>query len=324
MRKTRKKILGFMGLGLVVATTAIAATLPSPIAAAVTSSVTDTIKVTVLSPNPDLVLTAEEGSEITSPEYNFNVFYSSLIHIKATLVNYDADGNVKFEAILWDTDLDGAAGSKDFSLNLDEYGGYGDFVITFKGNGAEGITAEQILSTSFIMDSVEVDVNPDTSSGTTEVTPPDETVTTIETKIYSPEGNLVRITKADVNTGTLYVYDASGNLLFTIENGYKDGKLTIPMEGLPYSDNYYTGEIVFRNAENKLVGGVIRLKIKYQGTSPVVPDTGSFFQGLNISREDYLITGLIAFMAIGVVAFSIVARNRGNSKHNKVSGKNRR
>ena len=124
MRKTHKKMLGFVGLGLVAATTAVAATLPSPIAAA--AGIADTINVRVISANPDIILNIEEGDLVTDPTYKFSASYNGLLNIKATLVNYDADGNIKSTSVIWNEDLDGGTGTKDFTLNLNDYGGYGE------------------------------------------------------------------------------------------------------------------------------------------------------------------------------------------------------
>jgi hypothetical protein len=323
MRKTHKKVLGFVGLGLVAATTAVAATLPSPIAAA--AGTTDTINVRVISANPDIILNIEEGDLVTDPTYKFSASYNGLLNIKATLVNYDADGNVKSTSVIWDEDLDGGTGTKDFTLNLNDYGGYGDYVITFQGSVSGAVVAEKILSMSYVMGNMDVEVSPDTGEATVDVTPPDDSVKTIQIYIYNPDGTIARILIVDVDTGTVYVYDATGEkLLYTIPNGYKDGKLTITLEGLPYSDDNYTAKVIFRDAEGRIVGGTIILNIKYQGGSIIVPDTGNFFQGLNITREDYLITGLSIFMTIGVVAFGIVKKSRGDKRTGRISGKNRR
>lgn len=488
MQKTHKKILGFVGLGLVAATTAVAVAMPSPTASAVSTSVTDTLKVTVVSPNPDLVITSSDGSVVTNPEYHFSVSYGNLLDIKATLTNYDGDGNIKYSEIIWNETLDGSAGTKDFTLNLDNYGGRGNFVINFAGTGADGVRVEQILSVKYTRDSEEADPEPgsdetdvpvdvptdevktvvvevhsqdgsliktitvsdpndvetldlsdladgiytlvvitkdkdgniietktitaivdkgtgirpaipveiENHEGTSEVVieikdsdgnvvqsetitnptpgtvnvdvsglpsgdytvtttyydengnvisatdsgltisdtngqtnvPVDtvvDSVTTIEAYIYDKNGDVVRVLRANRATGLVEVYDANGNLLFTINNGYKNGKLTISMEGLAYGD--YTGLIMFRDANGRLVGDTIPLTIKYYGKEPViVPDTGSFFQGLNITREDYLITGLIVFMVISAVAFGIVMKNRNhsNKKTTRINGKVRR
>lgn len=145
-----------------------------------------------------------------------------------------------------------------------------------------------------------------------------DTVKTIIGDIYDANGDLVRQVIADRETGEVKVYDKDGNLIMTIPDGYKDGSgITIPFAGLDWGD--YTVKISFRNQYNKPVGDIYVYKVSWYGNVPV-PDTGGFFQGLNISREDYLITGLAVFMIIGVVAFGIVARN----KRNKTSRKHRR
>ena len=46
--------------------------------------------------------------------------------------------------------------------------------------------------------------------------------------------------------------------------------------------------------------------------SPDVPDTGSLLAALNISRADYLITGIIGFTAISVAALFIVMKSKRN------------
>ncbi len=139
-----------------------------------------------------------------------------------------------------------------------------------------------------------------------------DTVTTIETKIYNDKGELVRTVVADRDSGEAKVYDKDGNLLFTVPDGFKtDGELVIPMNGLDSGD--YTAVIAFKNKYGYTVA-TKTIKIHYVAKSMVVPDTGGLFKGLNISREDYLITGFVVFMIMGVVAFGIVARNKKNRK----------
>jgi len=139
-----------------------------------------------------------------------------------------------------------------------------------------------------------------------------DTVTTIETKVYNENGDLVRVIVADRDSGEAKVYDKDGNLLFTVPDGFKTtGELVIPMNGLDSGD--YTAVIAFKNQFGFTVA-TKTIKIHYHAKSMVVPDTGGLFKGLNISREDYLITGLVVFMIIGVVAFGIVAKNRRNRK----------
>ena len=473
MKKTHKKLLGFVGLGLVAVTTTVAAALPAPGASAVTTSVTDAIRVNVVNELPDITITTESGSEISDPSFSFNVTYNLLLKIKATIVNKNDAGDVVFKEEIWNENLDGRPGSMGFDLNLDDFGGEGNFTITVEGVGSGDVPVERILAVKYKADpenkdpdgdgNVNVDVDiPDEKVSSVIVnvydsngnkvktvnlkdpkavndvdlsnlpdgtynleiisknldgnvlnteyrkvvidrdghadvdmpvedvgqtigrvkmtvkdkdgntvglinvndpTPGDtiavplldnlpagiytvttdyydpsnnliksvvttfiktnldghadvpvetdrDTVTTIETNIYDSNGNLVRIVKTDRATGVASIYDKDGNLLFTMPDAFKNGRtVVIPMNGLDSGD--YTAVITFKNKYGRLVGNTKIIKIRYDaGGAIIVPDTGNFFQGLNISREDYLITGLIVFMVVGVVAFGVVKRKR--------------
>lgn len=122
----------------------------------------------------------------------------------------------------------------------------------------------------------------------------------------------------DVKYATIEVLDKDGNPIFD----------TITV-------NPITRDVVLPFFENKIKSGTYTIRITaydingnviyqpYQKTledwnSIHIPDTGSLFQNLNISRTDYLITGLVVFTiaAIFGLIFTIKNRkNRINSKH---------
>lgn len=492
MDRTHKKILGFAGLGLVTAITIAAAALPGSEALAV-SSVSDTVQVRVTTVDPELTVTASASGTIETPEYGYKILYNHIGTLTATLYNRNDAGTVIHSEQILSVDTGYEVGELERTLDLDNYGGEGNFTIVFTGIGQGGVPIERILEIKYkkptpepepepepepkpddkgdtdtdedgnasvdinvpgeevksvtinvydengnlvktvdvddpsevekldlsdlpdgnytievisrdddgnvigtttkvaivdtdgtgedkvkipieeqeeetkkviitvvddegnVVKTIEIenptpgsDVDIDFSdldegnyhvivdyydengekigSTTTDVTKSDDegnvsvdidktidTVTTIEGAIYDEDGNIVRRLVADRETGTVYVYDANGNLIEVIPNGYKDGKFIIPMTDLPSGN--YTTVITFKDANGKIIGNGVTVKVKYDGGQAiVVPDTGSFFQGLNISREDYLITGLVVFMVIGVVAFGVVARNRRNGK----------
>lgn len=485
MRKTHKKILGFTGLGLVTALTAVAATMPSPAAvAAPVSSVTDTIQIRVLHDDPEITVNETGDRKDTDSNYTFHIMYENVRDIRGIIVNRDDGDGVLYSGEFWNENLDWVLGERDFDLNLNEYGGYGNYTITIIGIGEGEVPVERILTFKYMEPSgekdtedseIEIDVdvpderpasttlniydgggnlvktvdvaNPggvenidlsDLDGGTYKIevinkdetgrvirteektlviakdgegthiyapihdqgqeigkvtiaiknsdgetitqwdtyeyptpgssipvnitelpagnysvvvnyydtdgakinteeipfiksdadgvvpvntTTKEDTVTEVNVDIYDANGNVVRVIKGDRASGVVNVYDANGHLLFTIPDGFKDSKkLIIPLDGLEYGD--YTAVITFKNEFGRIVGNTKTLKIKYSdGGAIIVPDTGGFFQGLNMSREDYLITGLAVFMVIGVVAFGVVARSRRNKAASK---KNRR
>ena len=46
----------------------------------------------------------------------------------------------------------------------------------------------------------------------------------------------------------------------------------------------------------------------------LVPNTGGLFAGLNISKVDYLVTGLIAFGMVGIFGIWFILKDRKSSK----------
>ena len=78
MKRTHKKIIGFLGLLTVVAVTAVAIFMPSSETQA-TSSVQDTIVVQVVTDKPDVSIgDLPDGEIITSPVQTFTVNYSNV------------------------------------------------------------------------------------------------------------------------------------------------------------------------------------------------------------------------------------------------------
>ncbi|MDO4526503.1 MAG: hypothetical protein Q4B87_00190 [Candidatus Saccharibacteria bacterium] len=403
MNKTHKKMLGFVGLGMVAAITTFAATLPTPEASAIQSSVTDTIQVRVIPSYPDLELITDSGAVITTPEYNFTANYTKLGEARITITNRNADGVVVYSGTYWEGDLGFEQGTRDFSVNFDDFGGRGYFTIDFYAIGDDNVPVERFLTVQYSEeqgtddggsgetseDEIKVGVEvplAETKTITAEVydqngalvktvqinDPTDvqridlagvpdgyynlvvtnrdadgfsikttsesiivesgtpyvdinvaqtvDVVTTIDATIYDSENNEIRKIVANRATDNVDVYDTNGNLLFSIPNGYTEsgtqGMITISLRGLPYSD--YNILFDFRSENGRLIGNSIAYKLKYVSEGIiVVPDTGGFFQGLNISREDYLITGLVVFLIIGVVAFGIVAKKKSNKKQSK-------
>lgn len=92
MKKTHKKIVGFLGLLTVVAVTAVAILLPAPETQA-TSSVTDTITVRVVNESPDVRIDGlPDGEVITLPVQTFFVYYNNVDTVTLKLTHTDLYG----------------------------------------------------------------------------------------------------------------------------------------------------------------------------------------------------------------------------------------
>ena len=136
MQRTKKQILGALGLGLVTAMTAVAVALPAPSAsAAIIGGPNIDLKVVVHTQTPSTVIQyPSDGSE-----YATNLIPISNIYSKATTVHYqlthvDSNG-VRTDYTLPDyvaATTGTADGTHDWTLDLGNYGGgaYGQYILT--------------------------------------------------------------------------------------------------------------------------------------------------------------------------------------------------
>ena len=117
MKKTRKKVLGFLGLFVVAVMTVAAVVIPGPATSAITT-VTDTIQVRVVGSVPDVnILGIVNNAIYTNPERLFTVEYENVEKYTVTLEYTDLDGNVT-EELLDEAFADYEAGSENYRFRL--------------------------------------------------------------------------------------------------------------------------------------------------------------------------------------------------------------
>ena len=94
MKRTHKKIVGFLGLLTVIAITAVAILMPAPQTQATTSTVTDTITVRVVNnvPNVDIV-GIDNGEVIVVPNQTFVAQWQNVKTLNVSLKHTDLSGN---------------------------------------------------------------------------------------------------------------------------------------------------------------------------------------------------------------------------------------
>lgn len=139
--------------------------------------------------------------------------------------------------------------------------------------------------------------------------------------IYDKDGNLVRysiITDNGDGTMTIRTYDKDGRLLRTEVKERTGNSMSLPLDGLKTGN--YGVETVYRDAKGNVIGEVRTTVVFYE--APAVapsgsPDTGGLFRNLDISRVDYLATGLLVFFIFGIVGLGIVMRKRNSTKVSK-------
>ena len=295
MKRQKKRLLGFLGLSLVAAMTCIATAIPGPETSAITS-VTDTIQVRVVSSVPNVKFKEPDKNIVTTePSRTILVTYENVDSVRIELEYKRADDSTQEYEFANYTNLNYEAGERGTNVNLGNYG-YGEFVFSLYGTGAEG---SEVEFDEVMIKYVPIIVGP-------VVQDEDE------------DGKVIaRVEEYDDNVETVDIY-IDGKLVKTVPKDELDGEIEIPMDG--YESGDYTVTFIARNGDGEQLYKPTEKPLEYE-EDIYVPDTsytGQFFEGLNISKEDYLITGLLIFFIFGVVAFGIVARGgRKTKNHNK-------
>ena len=306
MKETHKKILGFAGLAFVTAMTVFAVFLPSPGAVAATSSVTDTIVVRVL-PNTTYVKidSPKNGESTVSVDQPIAITINDVDTVTAIIKYTDADGNEMNKTIVYNPEP--GATSSTIPINLYEEFGYGDFVIEIIATNAEGGNDRDAIS--FKMIPITGTAEQDDNTGDVNVD-------------LNYDGDNVEIDYIDIN-----VYDKDHNLVTAISplrvpRPSKTVKLPFEEHNLP--DGKYYIEITATDIAGIPIQPPYVTELDYTAPTIPVPDTGGdasgapntggLLVGLNISKSDYLITGLIIFFLFSIFGAIFIARRKQDKK----------
>lgn len=298
MRKTHKRILGFLSLGLVAAMTIFAATLPIPGAkAATTASVTDVIRVTVVGSQVkiDIVDPSESGYVYAHPLRSISVDQDNAISVTIRGVYTDEDGN-DHPFNIGSYNPTEVHDINTITINLNDYG-YGTYTITAEGEDAAGTTDEDVTTFNYVPTKADVDDSDEDGDvyvdldyevgvvcsadvniflGGNKVTPPSPI------HVEAPTTR-VQIPVDDLETGDYTV-------ITTAYDCPAPGEDPEPLP-FPYTDSFH-----------------------HDKEDIPVPDTGGLFMGLNISKTDYLLTAIIVFFAFAILALFIVLKGKKNNK----------
>lgn len=324
MKRAHKTIVGVFGLVLVVAMTFFAANIKIPETSAV-SSTADSIVVRVVGSIPKINF-VQPGKNIatTEPNQSFKIDYSNVESIELTLVYTNKDGVSRAFRLSDPNNPEynpsETAGTLTQSINLDEYGN-GTFVFTVKGTGSDKIVASDTLTIKYAPIVTNVEINPGT--GESEIGKPGDAIITIE-----HDDEEVSVEDSTVN---ICINGNEKCFKYDFKDIPQDGKIIIPSSELKPGDTISV-EVVAHDKNGNKIDEIFNENnhIEYEDTdvpntndpdeeeteipNTGTPDTGGLFKKLNISKEDYLITGLIVFFVFGVVAFGIVAKKHKNKR----------
>lgn len=288
MKKTPKRILGIFGLLAVAAITVFAAILPTSntSAAGPVGTVVDTITVTVVGSSPWIEIDGPSNDDVvTRPNQTIKFKYGQLSKVTAQLIYTDEDGNpqvVDLDSI----DLSEESGNGEIPINISGFG-YGDFTIKLLGEGTDGSPYENSISITFIPVITTIEQNPETK----------DIFADLDYDLDSP----------DIDTIKVDIYDANdpSKLLWTTTVPRGTTRIELPF----VEENFPAGKYIINTTALNASGDglyrpyVVGLDYTIDSVVPAdVPNTGALTNGaLNISRADFIVTGLIV---LGITAAS--------------------
>ncbi len=299
MKQTHKKVVGFLGLGAVVAMTAVAAMIPAPNTGAVTT-MTDSITVRVVENSPNSRITSPtDGAELVSPGAEIAFEYENAETVTITLEYTNVSGATQ-TFTLGEIDADFNAGEGSLPIDLGVYG-YGEYVLKVKSAGLDGVSYEDAISFAYYPITATAEENAETGNIDIDLN-------------YDPSNS-------DISEIKINVYDENGNLVeevspITITPPTTSYSLDLSEYGLPAGT--YTITVAAYDAEGNIVYKEYRTQVVYSGTEELpVPDTGHATMGLGISQTDYLITGLIIFGMVAVAGLMFMRRDEVKVRRKK-------
>lgn len=310
MKGKKKQLLGFVGLALVFAMTAVAYSLPAPEAAATDLNVSVTVTAEESSAR---LMSPTNGAVLTDKTINVEASINKVRSLSTAVVCKDGSGNEVFNQTRSATLVDTTGVHKEAYVLPDGLGDV-DCVASMSAEGIDGRKFDDSVAFKFrsmTLPDPGTEENPNKPS--TDPNNPsddfDENNNPIVDVIVSDDVEQVSVQVFDMDGNPVFV-DKDGNPtpILTTKDAFKDGKLSIT---LPMSDyNAKPGKYVAYFTATNSKGEVVSVNEYWFEYLPKVetPGTGSVFGDLNLSRADYIVTGLVAFGAVAGFAMYLVFR----------------
>ncbi len=200
----------------------------------------------------------------------------------------------------------GASAAKIVEINASDYG-YGRYVVTARGVGEQGVYDEDSVVFYYLPVAVQAEETED-----------ENVKLTLDYVADTGEDE----TNGNVSSIVIRVYDENGNEITKLSPVTVEPPTTTVT--LPFSDydlpaGKYRFEVTAYDRDGEVIYQPYEFWFDYTVEEDIlVPDTGNFFEQLNISRGDYLITGLIVFISVALAGTLIITKT---SK--KASGTNK-
>ncbi|MBR3052295.1 hypothetical protein IKG60_01585 [Candidatus Saccharibacteria bacterium] len=184
--------------------------------------------------------------------------------------------------------------AKDINISTSDYG-YGDYVVRVTGTGISGSDEDSVL---FRYYPVSAEVTEDTETGDYYA----------DLSYNADDGT--ETSTGQVSKIVISVYDENGNPvegMSSIEVTPPTTRVKLPFAEDGLKSGKYEIRIAAYDREGELLYKPYVVWVEYSAI--LVPDTGDIFRGLNISKIDYLTTGLIIFGIVAVAGFVFISKN---------------
>lgn len=314
MQKTKKQLLGFAGLAAVGIMTAVAYAVPAAAAEEEPLTGTGDVNVVVTVPPQEgsgSITQPVDGRIETEPETEIVYMYNEISNAKLYIEYKDQDN--KIVRVLLDDFTPSepySAGERRIKVNLSDYSDKeNDYKLTLEVTNLEGrITGDDIVTFSYRIMTASLEKEPASNGDPILNVTMNSTIDSVRVYIYhgteplvDKDGNpvYVDLTRDDIDPATGKIT----TILPFAENNADDGAYAIIVEA--YKGTPKDGTLV----------SMVTLDLDYKLVRPVdpslpetPPNTGFVIGDLNISRVDYLITGLLVFGTVASFALYLVHR----------------
>lgn len=196
---------------------------------------------------------------------------------------------------------------KNIDIKVSDYG-YGEYLVKAVAIGYNDVTDEDYVTFYYLP--VVGEATENSSIGGYDV----------DLQYSADDGT---VDTGEVSKIIVNVYDSNGNLiegLSPVEVLPPTTHIELPFEKYNLPTGTYTISISAYNIDGEELYKPYEIEVYYQAPALPVPNTGGIFQDLNISRTDYLITGLIIFGIVAVAGVTFIIRN----DKKKVTGKRKK
>ena len=319
MKKTHKKIIGLFGLVFVVAMTIFATFLPSPGASAL-SSVTDEITVVVLGGEPSASINnPDSGDKFLTPDQVIDIDYSNIKSYRIVLTYTDEDGNVTTATVI-ENNTPGEHGPDSYNFRpIAESYGYGTYVFRLEAVGNDDSSLGDAVEFEYV--AIEADTTTDSETGNPNV----------NLDFDQDQDSLTEDLKIDQVIIT--VYDKDGNPVedmppIVVKPPVEQVEIPFDDYGIPVGEYILVAQPF--NAAGESLFETVTMTVDYKGKKaepapeededivvPSTADTGGLFKNLNISRTDYLVTGIGLFLVVGIGSIVFISKHNRSNKRRK-------